>query len=178
MERKFLEGLGLEKDVIDKVLNQNGTEITALKTQLTTKDTEISTLRSDLTSANTKIADLEKVDTEGLQKQLNAERDGRAKDKKEFTLKALLTQSGCKDIDYVLYKLGDSVEFDEKGEIKDAESFLKTTKEAYATQFAEEPAGGTGSRGNFGRQNGNKKPEEMTYTELAAYMNANPNAEF
>lgn len=140
MDRKFLEGLGLEKEAVDAVLNQNGSEVTALKTQLATKETEVATLRGDLTAANTKIVGLEKVDTEGLQKQLDDERNGRIKDKKEFALKSLLSQSGCKDIDYVLYKLGDTVEFDEKGEIKDAESFINTTKETYASQFAKEPA--------------------------------------
>lgn len=70
MDRRFLEGLGLEKDVIDKVLDQNGTEITALKTQLTTKDTEIKTLRADLITANNRVGELEKVNVEDLERQL------------------------------------------------------------------------------------------------------------
>lgn len=180
MDRKFLEGLGLEKEAVDAVLNQNGSEVTALKIQLATKETEVATLRGDLTAANTKIAGLEKVDTEDLQKQLNDERNGRIKDRKEFALKSLLSQNDCKDIDYVLYKLGDSVEFDEKGEIKDAESFVNRTKEAYASQFAEEPAGGTGSKGNFRRSSGEALTKEeilkKPYAERISLYNEDPEA--
>ena len=132
---KSLLGEGYTEDIDANVSKKIG-ELFVSKQDFNDKNTEVKNLRKDLATANTKIADLEKVDTEGLQKQLEDERNGRIKDRKEFALKALLTQSGCKDIDYVLYKLGDSVEFDEKGEIKDAESFINTTKEAYASQFA------------------------------------------
>lgn len=180
MKRDFLAGLGLEKDVIDKVLDQHNSELGVLRDQITDSDGKIAALTGDLTAANTKVADLEKVDTEGLQRQLDDERNGRIKDKKEFALKSLLTQSGCKDIDYVLYKLGDSVEFDEKGEIKDAESFINTTKDAYASQFAEEPAGGTGSKGNFGRSSGEALTKEeilkKPYAERISLYNEDPEA--
>lgn len=166
MDRKFLEGLGLEKDTIDKVLDQNGAEITALKTQLTTKDTEIKTLRTDLTTANTKVAELERVNVEDLQKQLQDEKDARAKDKKEFELRNLLSKEGCQDVDYLLYKLGDTVEFDDKGQVKDADNFVKTVKEKFATQFREGGTGGTGGTGNFPRDHSERTPEEKNpYTQ-------------
>ena len=51
-----------------------------------------------------------------------------------------------------MYKLGDKVEFDEKGAVKDPENFITTTKEQYAGQFQDTSGtGGTGSPGNFGR---------------------------
>lgn len=165
MDRKFLEGLGLEKDVIDKVLDQNGTEITALKTQITTKDTEIRTLRTDLTTANTKIAGLEQVNVEELKKELQDEKDARVKDKKEYELRSLLAKEGCTDIDYLLYKLGDTVEFDDKGGVKDKDNFVKSTKEKFASQFRG-PDGGTGGTGNFRRDHSEKTPEEKNpYTQ-------------
>ena len=152
MERKFLEDMGIEKENINKILDQNMAEIGALNARIKTKDTEISTLRTDLSTANTKIADLEKIDVEDLRTQLQNEKDGRAKDKKEFTLRMLLQKEGCTDTDYLLYKLGDKVEFDEKGAVKDPENFIKTTKEQYAGQFQDTSGtGGTGSPGNFGR---------------------------
>ncbi|QNO17350.1 phage scaffolding protein [Caproicibacterium amylolyticum] len=137
MERKFLTGLGLEKDVIDKILDQNGAETTALRTQLKTKDTEISTLRTDLTTANDKVADLEKVDTAGLQGQLDAEKAGRKKDRQGWNLKAALTSANCKDADYIMFKLGDTVEFADDGSLKDKDKLLETCKKDYATMFDE-----------------------------------------
>ena len=166
MDRRFLEGLGLEKDVIDKVLDQNGTEITALKTQLTTKDTEIKTLRADLITANNRVGELEKVNVEDLERQLTEEREGRAKDKKEFELRALLSKEGCTDTDYLLYKLGDGVEFDDKGKVKDPENFMRSVKEQYAGQFQEAQAGGTGKPSNFPRNRTEiTPPEKNPYTE-------------
>lgn len=90
MERKFLEDMGIEKENINKILDQHMAEIGALNTRIKTKDTEIDTLRGDLSTANTRIADLEKVDVEDLRTQLQNEKDGRAKDKKEFTLLSLI----------------------------------------------------------------------------------------
>lgn len=37
MDRKFLEGLDLEKEAIDTILNKNGEEVSALKTKLSTR---------------------------------------------------------------------------------------------------------------------------------------------
>lgn len=176
---KSLLGEGYTEDIDANVSKKIG-ELFVSKQDFNDKNIEVKNLRKDLATANTKIVGLEKVDTEGLQKQLNDERNGRIKDKKEFALKSLLSQSGCKDIDYVLYKLGDTVEFDEKGEIKDAESFVNRTKEAYASQFAEEPAGGTGSKGNFRRSSGEALTKEeilkKPYAERISLYNEDPEA--
>lgn len=95
MDRKFLTDLGLEKEVIDKILDQNGTEITDLKTQIKTKDVEISTLRTDLINANNKVADLSKVDVKDLQTQLANEKAARVKDKQAWSLSSTLAKAGC-----------------------------------------------------------------------------------
>ena len=160
MDRKFLEDMGIEKENINKILDQNMAEIGTLNTRIKTKDTEIGTLRADLSEANTKIAELEKVDVESLRTQLAEEKAGRDKDRKEFALRSLLQSEGCTDVDYILYKLGNTVEFDDKGEVKDAGNFIKSTKEKYASQFQEEKpgAGGTGSPGNFGRDHKEHTP--------------------
>ncbi len=151
MERKFLEGLGLEKEVIDKVLNQNGAEVAALRTQITTKDAEIKTLRDDLVAANTKIADLEKVDVEGLQRQLDDEKSGRKKDRQDWELRSALTSAGCKDPEYVMFKLGDTVEFADDGSLKDKDALMEKCKQDFAAMFEAESPAGTGGAGNFAR---------------------------
>jgi hypothetical protein len=173
MDRKFLADLGLEKDVIDKILDQHGTELTTLRTQLKTKDTEIGTLRTDLTAANTKVADLEKVDVEDLQTQLQAEKDGRKKDLQSWNLKSTLTKAGCKDTDYIIFKLGDKVEFADDGTLKDSDALLESCKKDYAAMFAEadpgadpqKPTGGTGSLGNFQRSH-QQQEKPMTKEEF------------
>lgn len=151
MERKFLEGLGLEKEVIDKVLNQNGAEVSTLRTQITTKDAEIKTLRDDLVAANTKIAGLEKVDAEALQRQLDDEKAGRKKDRQQWNLKAALAGAGCKDPDYVMFKLGDSVEFADDGSLKDKDALVEKCRQDFAAMFEADPPAGTGGAGNFAR---------------------------
>lgn len=179
MDRKFLEGMGIEKENIDKILDQNMDEIGVLNARIKSKDTEINTLRTDLAGANTKIADLEKVDVEDLKTQLQNEKDARARDKKEFTLRSLLQKEGCTDVEYLLYKLGEKVEFDEKGDVKDSENFMKSLKEEYAAHFNEETSGGgTGSSGNFRRNRTETPPDfsKMTYSEMAAYMAEHPEA--
>ncbi|MBC5689777.1 hypothetical protein H8S37_12700 [Mediterraneibacter sp. NSJ-55] len=160
MDRKFLEGLGIDKDNVEKIMVQYGTDITGYQTQIQTKDATIKALRDDVIKKDGRIAELEKIDVEDLKTQLQNEKDGREKDKKEFTLRSLLQQEGCKDVDYLLYKLGDTVEFDDKGAVKDSENFIKATKEKYAGQFEEGMAGGTGSAGNFGRTHKDRTPLE------------------
>lgn len=172
MDRKFLEGLGLEKGVIDQILDQNGTEVAALNARVKAKDTEISTLRSDLTTANTKVDELSKVDVETLQQQLQAEKDARAADRRAWTLEAALAKAGCTDTDYIKYKLGDTVEYTEDGTIKDADNAVKTWQETYPTFFKQDggsnggqPAG-TGSAGNFGRDHSGTTPAKKNpYTK-------------
>nr|DAE53217.1 MAG TPA: minor structural protein [Caudoviricetes sp.] len=167
MDRKFLEGLGIEKENIEKIMAQYGTDVTGYQTQIGTKDETIKVLRDDVIQKDGRIAELEKVDVEDLQGQLKAEKEGREKDKKEFVLRSLMLQEGCTDVDYLLFKLGDTVEFDDKGQIKDQENFVKSTKEKYASQF-QDPAngGGTGGTGNFARNHSEiTPPEKNPYTE-------------
>lgn len=162
MDRKFLEGLGIDKDNVEKIMAQYGTDITGYQTQIQTKDATIKALRDDVIKKDGRIAELEKVDVEDLQTQLANEKAGREKDRKEFALRSLLQSEGCTDVEYLLYKLGDSVEFDDKGAVKDAGNFIKSTKEKYAGQFQEEKpgAGGTGSKGNFSRDHKERTPLE------------------
>ena len=172
MERKFLEGLGItDKSIIDSILDQNGAETSALNTRIKAKDTEITTLRSDLATANTKISELSKVDVETLQKQLQDEKDARVADKKAWSLKALLTSKGCTDVDYLVYKLGDSVKFEDDGTVADADNVVKDWIEKYPNQFqtsndTTETKAGTGSAGNFSRDHSTKTPAKKNpYTK-------------
>lgn len=149
-----------------------------------------SDVSAKLTRANQTIRTLQQsveafegVDVAELQRQLNQEKDGRKKDKQEWNLKAALSGAGCKDIDYVLWKLGQSVEFAEDGTLKDQEAVLTHVKEKYPTQFETQAPGGTGGAGNFPRIH---EPREktitredyaaMTYNEKMKFKNEQPEA--
>ena len=69
MKRKFLEDLGLEKDVIDKIMAENGADIEAEKAKTTKATTELEDAIKQLDTANNTIKDLKKnnADNEELQ---------------------------------------------------------------------------------------------------------------
>lgn len=112
-------------------------------------------LESDLTTANKLVDDLKKSnkDTEDLQTKIDdykTEMDqlkaDRAEEQKQYAIKETLTKEGVKDIDYMLYKLGE-VETDKEGNIVDLDNKVKALKESNPTFFgtndkpANEPAG-------------------------------------
>lgn len=167
MERKFLEELGLEKDAIGKILDQNMTEIGVYVTRLKNKEIEANTLRDDLTTANNKITDLEKVNVKQLQDDLAAEKVGRAKDKQRWNLQTALQGAGCKDPDYVIWKLGDTVEFADDNSLKDADGLIEAAKETYASQFQTASSGGTGGIGNFQRGHGDPPSKKSELEKVA-----------
>ena len=63
MQRKFLEELGLEKEVIDKIMNENGADIEKTKTTL---NSQITDLTGQLTSAKDALKSFEGVNVEEL----------------------------------------------------------------------------------------------------------------
>lgn len=112
-------------------------------------------LDSDLNTANKLVDDLKKSnkDTEDLQTkideyktQMDQLKADRAEEQKQYAVKEALTKEGVKDIDYMLYKLGE-VETDKEGNIVDLDNKVKALKESNPSFFgsddkpANEPAG-------------------------------------
>ena len=64
MQRKFLEDLGLEKEVIDKIMTENGADINSTKSKL---EAERDNYKSQLETAQTALKDFEGVDVKDLQ---------------------------------------------------------------------------------------------------------------
>lgn len=100
-------------------------------------------LESDLTTANKLVDDLKKSnkDTEDLQTkideyktQMDQLKSDRAEEQKQYAIKETLTKEGVKDIDYMLYKLGE-VETDKDGNIVDLDNKVKALKESNPTFF-------------------------------------------
>jgi hypothetical protein len=63
MQRKFLEDLGLEKSVVDKILNENGADIEKAKSRL---ETERDNYKSQLETAQTALKKFEGVNVDEL----------------------------------------------------------------------------------------------------------------
>ena len=67
MKREFLEGLGLEKDAIDKIMAENGKDIEAGKAKLEEEQRLRQAAEQAVKDRDKQIADLFKVDAAGLQ---------------------------------------------------------------------------------------------------------------
>lgn len=82
MKRKFLEDLGLEAEVIQKIMDENGKDVTTLKAKVDDLAEQIAVKETTIAEKNNKIAELEKVDVEAIKKQ--AREEGIAEGSKEI----------------------------------------------------------------------------------------------
>ena len=113
----------------------------------------------------------EGVDVADLQRQLDDEKSGRKKDRQEWNLRAALTGAGCTDVDYLLYKLGETVEYEEDGSVKNQDALLESCRKDYAAQFPTQQAMGTGGTGNFARNHGDTDPQRARLEKDATDTN-------
>lgn len=142
MKRKFLEDLGLEADVVEKVMIEAGKDVTALKAKVDDLTEQINVKDTTISEKNNKITELEKIDVEAL-KTAEYER-GKADGSKEIEVfkkqnaleKAL---QGCKAKDTsILSKMldMDKVKFNDKFEIVEGlEEQITPIKESHGYLF-------------------------------------------
>ena len=194
MKRKFLEDLGLEKEAIDKIMAENGNDVNTAKA-------DYDSLKQQLDAANMQIQErdiqLETLknstgDMEALKQQIaSLQSDNQAtKEKYEAAMRDLKLSTAIK------LALGDSAQdadlvaglFDKSklimsddGKITGLDEQMKALKKEKAFLFKEEKApqpqikGGKPAEGK-GTPPADKKPSEMTYSEMCAYLEANPGA--
>lgn len=85
MKRKFLEDLGLEKEMIDKILDENSQDIGGVKKQVEELTTANKQLSDDIKSRDTQLNDLKKAGSvEDLQNQIETLQEANKKAKKEY----------------------------------------------------------------------------------------------
>lgn len=121
MTRKFLEDLGLEKDLIDKILDENSRDIGKAKGNYDDIKTERDQLKDEIEKRDKQLTELKKLDPEGLKDEIQRlqEENDKAKAKYEADLKAIkvenaiekaLTGAGAKNIKAVkaLLDIGDA----------------------------------------------------------------------
>lgn len=81
MKRDFLEGLNLEKEVIDQIMAENGKDIEAEKAKLTTAEADRDKFKEQLETATTELEKFKDVKPEELQATIEKlQNDLKAKD--------------------------------------------------------------------------------------------------
>lgn len=195
MNREFLKGLGLDDEAVEKVMTEHGKSIESQKSKVTDLESSVTDLQGQLTQRDADLKDLKKKaeGSEELQTQLTTLQGKYDTDKADYETKLKDTQlsSALKlalngkvhDADLVASIIDKAtIELDAGGNVtKGLDEQITSLREAKSFLFVPEsntpPAikGATPSQGNNNPQQ--VDPSKMTYTELTAYMAANPDAQ-
>lgn len=120
MERKFLEDLGLEKEVVDKIVAEHGKSIQAEQSKTTQKETELGLVQKQLTEANNTIKSYKdmnideiKASVDELTEKNNSLEMELETTRNNATLKENLLKTNAHDVDIVTKLINlDLVKFD------------------------------------------------------------------
>ena len=164
IKRKDLEGLGIEKEAVDKIMDWNGQDIEAEKAKATAAEGERDNYKSQLETATAELDKLKDMKPEEMQATIQKlQGDLKAKDeeyaKKEAdrmftdTLKEAIKAAGGRNEKAVMALLDVETLKESKDQTEDIKKALETAKESDAYLFgADEPiknpigptGGGTG----------------------------------
>ena len=194
MKRKFLEDLGLEKEAIDKIMAENGNDVNAAKADYDSLKQQLDAANMQIQERDTQLETLKNStgDMEALKQQIVSLQSANqaTKERYEADMKALKLSTAIK------LALGDSAQdadlvgrlFDKSklimsddGKITGLDEQMKALKKEKAFLFKEEKApqpqikGGKPVEGK-GTPPADKKPSEMTYSEMCKYLETNPGA--
>lgn len=207
MTRKQLEDLGLTKEQADSVMKINGddienakgtaateiknlqTEVDGLKTQVGDRDKQLETLKASAGDNADLKKQIEDLQTENATAKANHESELNQL-KIDFAVEKALTGAKAKNIKAVkaLLELNDA-KLDKDGNVKGLAEQIEKLTSGDDTKFLFEAQKQTKQQQNFkGFQpgaSGGQKPGEgekldfskMSYDELTAYMEANPDAQ-
>lgn len=207
MTRKQLEDLGLTKEQVDSVMKINGddienakgtaateiknlqTEVEGLKTQVGDRDKQLETLKASAGDNADLKKQIEDLQTENATAKASHESELNQL-KIDFAVEKALTGAKAKNIKAVkaLLELGEA-KLDKDGNVKGLDEQIEKLRSGDDTKFLFEAQKQQKQQQNFkGFQpgvSGEKKPGEgemvdfskMSYDELTAYMEANPDAQ-
>lgn len=182
MKREFLAGLGLEKEVIDKIMAEHGNGIESLKSshkaEMETANSTIAGLRADIKKFDgTNIEALKKSakDWEDKYKSdIAAEKAKADKFVKEHALKDALKAAGVNDPDYLIYKHGgvDKFVFSDKNEVLGLEDTIKPYRKSSPSVFDKAENSGSSQGSSVVISTGSSNSNAGgTSTDVNAYMN-------
>ena len=173
MKRKFLEDLGLEKETIDKIIDQNSQEIGGYKKKAEELEEKNKQLVDDVKTRDTQLSDLKKAGSvEDLKKQLDAAQEANKQAKKDYEEKVANMKYDAaieKALSTSLHPELMSVKIDraklkikEDGTIEGLDDQVNSLKETYKDMFKTVKSGKNPNEGN----DHEKKPEEMSYEDF------------
>lgn len=166
MKTDFLKGLGLEQDVIDKIMAENGKDIAAEKAKTTKAEGERDKYKGQLETATESLEKFKDVDPTAMQGEID-KLNQQLKDKdaeyaaKEAdrifsdTIKEAIKTAGGRNEKAVMAMLDMDALKDSKNQSEDIKKALETVKESDAYLFGSDepfknPVGATGGSGTGG----------------------------
>lgn len=166
MKTDFLKGLGLEQDVIDKIMAENGKDIAAEKAKTTKVEGERDNYKSQLETATESLEKFKDVDPTAMQGEID-KLNQQLKDKdaeyaaKEAdrifsdTIKEAIKTAGGRNEKAVMAMLDMNALKESKNQSEDIKKALETVKESDAYLFGSDepfknPVGATGGSGTGG----------------------------
>lgn len=200
MKRKFLEDLGLEKEVIDKILDENSADIGKAKGEVDSITSERDKLKTDLADRDKQLETLKNStgDVEAMKKQIaDLQAENKTKDethaaemkqlKVDAAVSAALSAAKAKNekaVKALLELDPEKIELLDDGSIKGLDDQIKKLTESDDTKFLfDTSTKKTQMKGAKPGETGKEDPDtkvdvsKMSYEELAAYIEANPDAE-
>lgn len=204
MKRKFLEDMGLEKEQVDKILDENSQDIGKAKgdsekiqKDLDAANAEVESLKGQVSDRDKQLETLKNStgDVEGMKQQIaKLQADNKAKDeahaaeikqlKIDAAIDSALTGAKAKNNTAVkaLLKDLDKAELAEDGTIKGLAEQIEALQKSDAYLFDTTTKKQTQVKGAKPGESGNEDGDhgvdtsKMTYSELAAYMAEHPDA--
>lgn len=205
MKRKFLEDMGLEKEQVDKILDENSQDIGKAKGDSEKIQKDLDAVNAEVESLKGQISDRDKQletlknstgDVEAMKQQIaTLQADNKAKDdahaaeikqlKIDAAIDSALTGAKAKNNTAVkaLLKDLDKAELADDGTIKGLAEQIEALQKSDAYLFDTTTKKKTQVKGAKPGESGNDDGDhevdtsKMTYSELAAYMAEHPDAE-
>ena len=149
MKRKFLEDLGLTKEQIDSIMDENGRDIETEKEKGAATLAELEDVKNQLKEANSTITDLKKnnADNEALQAKVKEYEDTIKTQKADYEAKVrnltldsaiekALSKAGAKHIDLLSTKIDrEKLKIEEGGKVIGLDEQITSYKETYKDLF-------------------------------------------
>lgn len=191
MKREMLKELGLTDEQIDKVMAENGSDIEKHKAAAETSKTELDGLKAQLAERDKQLKELQSGagDNAALKEQLEALQLANKEQKAAFeqqmqdlrfqaALETELIKAEVVDADLVGVKLDKSkIKLNDDGTLAGLSEQLEGLKANYGFLFKQQTAPViTGAEPANKTKPVDKPVEQMTYSEMMAYMAANPDA--
>lgn len=204
MKRKLLEDMGLEKEQVDKILDENSQDIGKAKgdsekiqKDLDAANAEVESLKGQISDRDKQLETLKNStgDVEGMKQEIaKLQADNKAKDdahaaeikqlKIDAAIDSALTGAKAKNNTAVkaLLKDLDKAELAEDGTIKGLAEQIEALQKSDAYLFDTTTKKQTQVKGAKPGESGNEDGDhgvdtsKMTYSELAAYMAEHPDA--